>query len=167
MTAPSVSPWNLLQEQVARDRHYPWRVTVSCALLNRTTGTAAHRAAGTLFMLWPSPDKFLYWVRRSETERLVLRDVLQPLGLAGRREQLLERLTEDYLAGTDPAFCRGVGEYGRDAIEVFCKGNVFFARELSDTYLARYVSWRVTTGAPAVEWDEVGYIQWLSTVGEK
>lgn len=166
-----MSPYRLLQEHVDRDQHYPWRVLVSCALLNRTTGTAAHKAAGELFGLWPDP---VHWRFDFLAEKYdgtgsrqwqtvmdrCLGEVLQPLGLVNRRTELLHRMTADYLAGISPYDCRGAGRYACDALDVFCVGELL--RDPADHYLKAYVEWRRYARAERIEWDEVGHIEWLA-----
>src|SRR6185369_4151215 len=66
-----VSPLGLLQERVARDRHYPWRVLVVCALLNRTHRRQVRPMFEELFERAPTPEAML---------GADLSDLLRPLG---------------------------------------------------------------------------------------
>lgn len=163
-----MSPHRLLQEQVTRDLHYPWRVIVSCALLNRTTGQQAHRAAGELFQCWPDPthwgfDFFSEFRREdgwADAQEEYLRRILTPLGFVNRRTDLLHDMTVDYLAGIHPADCRGVGQYARDALALFCENRLDVTPD--DGHLIPYVEWRRSMPDYYVEWDEAGYVRWLA-----
>ena len=103
----------LVQELVSRDLHYPWRVIVSCALLNRTTGNQVRQVVSEIFARCRNPGDML---------TAELTDLLRPLGLYNRRAALLRRLTQDYLDGVPPALCHGVGQYARDALMLFVDG---------------------------------------------
>lgn len=150
----SMSPHGLVQERVARDLHLPWRVLVCCAFMNRTTKEQARPALSAFFAWWLTPDHFAF----TGPESVTLRRVLFPLGLSNRREGLLVRMTEDYLGGVSPYECSGVGEYVRDALGLFCAGEVP-TRRLSDHYLNAYCGWREEGGA-RIEWDEEGFLRW-------
>ena len=150
----SMSPLGLVQERVSRSRHFPWRVLVCCALLNRTTKEQARPALSAFFAWWPTPEYFAL----TGPTYAALRNLLAPLGLVNRRRELLIRMTDDYLAGASPYECFGVGEYARDALDLFCAGEVFAGA--ADHYLAGYARWRMF-GGRRVEWDEEGYLEWV------
>ena len=136
-----MSPHALVQERVARDRHYPWRVLVCCALLNLTSGAQVRPVIGPLFERCPTPDSMLL---------ADLSDLLSPLGLQRRRANVLRRLTWDYLAGKAP-LCYGCGQYALDAWALFVEGRTDL--DPADHWLRPYLDWRLS-GGPAVSWGE-------------
>lgn len=149
----SMSPLGLVQERVSRDLHFPWRVLVCCALLNRTTKEQARPALSALFACWPGPERFDLFARPHQ-----LCGLLAPLGLVGRREALLRRMTGDYLSRLSPYECFGVGEYARDALDLFCAGKILGAP--ADKWLRPYSDWRRAGGA-RIGWDEEAHLAWL------
>lgn len=155
-----MSPHGLVQERVSRDRHFPWRVIVCCAMLNRTTKEQARPALSAFFAWYPSPEA--HW-KGSGRGALALISLLQPLGLVNRRRELLTRMTDDYLAGASPYECFGVGQYARDALDLFCAGKYGgeLAHRPSDHYLWSYERWRRHGGA-RIEWDEEGYLAFVA-----
>lgn len=134
----TISPLALVQERVERDHHYPWRVLVCCALLNRTHGRQVRPMFQQLFRLCPTPLA----MRVVETELLV--ELIRPLGLYNRRAAALKRLTCDYMAGKPPEQCHGVGQYALDAWAIFVEGRVDL--DPADHYLKPYLEWRKQHG---------------------
>lgn len=150
------SPHDLVQERVSRDLHYPWRVIACCALLNRTQGAQVRPMLERFFAeLVPQPEKIF---------QADMRPLLEPLGLYSRREDLLRRLTWDYLAGAQPAECFGVGEYGRDAVALFVHGEQVHASAIADRWLRRYAQWRARGGWPLL-WDRPAHSAWRKRAG--
>lgn len=151
-----MSPHRLLQEQVTRDLHYPWRVIVCCALLNQTQGEQVRPMLDELFIRCPQPELMM-------TARLS--DLLQPLGLQDRRERLLRRMTWDYTTGAQPGECFGVGQYGRDALLLF----VHDVRPVGvrDPWLQKWRGWRYDhciKGHPIL-WDRKEHAAWRAASG--
>jgi methyl-CpG-binding domain protein 4 len=132
-----------VQERVDRDRHYPWRVLVCCALLNRTTGAQVRPMVGRLFALCPTPAALLVCPDRH------LLPLLVPLGLYNRRLALLRRLTLDWAEGKPPQQCHGVGQYALDAWALFVEGRTDV--EPADHFLKPYLEWRKNHGNK-IEW---------------
>lgn len=120
-----------MQERVGRDEHYPWKVMVLCALLNRTGRKQVRPMFERLFEACPDPEAML---------RADLEGLLRPLGLQNRRAELLRRLTRDHLAGRPAAECHGVGRYALDALAIFVEGR----RDVrpADHFLKPYLRWR-------------------------
>lgn len=134
----TVSPIGLVQERVERDCHYPWRVLVCCALLNRTTGAQVRAMFEAFFRACPTPAALLL------ADDGVLLPMLQPLGLYNRRLSLLRRLTRDYRDGKPPEECHGVGQYALDAWAIFVEGRTDL--EPADHMLKPYLEWRKANG---------------------
>lgn len=151
-----MSPLGLVQERVGRDRHFPWRVLVCCALLNQTSKEQVRPMLGAFFAWYDHPE-----VLSGEFEispRPLVR-LLTPLGLVNRRTRLLVRLTDEYLSGESPYECFGAGRYARDALDLFCAGRADV--EPGDHWLRPYRDWRRAGGA-RIEWDERGYLEWVA-----
>lgn len=150
----SMSPHGLVQERVARDLHYPWRVLVCCAFMNRTTKEQARPALAAFFAVYPTPEAL---ARGPGIGAAVLNAVFRPLGLEVRRSFTIARMTDEYLARVSPHECFGSGQYARDALALFCAGNVIV--DPTDHYLGLYAAWRFR-GGPRIEWDEEGFLEW-------
>lgn len=138
--AGGVSPLALAQERVPRGEHYPWRVLVTCALLNQTQGEQVRPILGRLFARCPHPSDMVVQD---------LRSMLRPLGLQNRRAYVLRTLSLDCLAGSPPEACYGVGRYALDAYALFVDGRTDVEPE--DRWLREYLDWRLA-GWPALRW---------------
>jgi methyl-CpG-binding domain protein 4 len=130
----------LVQERVARDRHYPWRVLVCCALLNRTGRSQVRPMFEALFGSCRTP---------ADAAGADLASLLKPLGLQNRRAETLRRLSADYAAGKPPQDCHGVGRYAMDAWAIFVEGRTDVRP--SDHFLRPYLAWRKKHGT-GIEW---------------
>ena len=126
-----------MQERVARDGHYPWRVLVLCALLNRTGRKQVRPMFEAFFEAFPTPQQLL---RRQDR----LGEFLRPLGLWRRRAEGLTRLTQDYLDGKPPEGCYGVGRYALDAHAIFVEGRTDVRP--TDHFLKPYLVWKKRHG---------------------
>lgn len=139
----TISPYRCIQELVERDELYPWRVMVVCKLLNQTHGRQVRPMIHDFFLLWPTPRKLLDEVDGS------IEAFIRPLGFANRRTTALRRMSREYLDGTPPERCYGVGQYCRDALAIFVHGRTDV--EPTDTWLKPYLEWR-KHGGPRVKW---------------
>lgn len=111
----------MLQELYADD---PWRLIVSCILLNQTTRRQVDRVRGILFAMWPSPDR----MAQADTEQLAT--VLHPLGFFNQRADRLKKLSLRWCElQAELGFCDwdeevlaalpGVGPYALDSYRIF------------------------------------------------
>jgi len=144
--ALKTSPLNCIQELAPRDAHYPWRVMVTCILLNQTHGRQVRPIIDELWKLLPHPGKVL---SLSSEEADKLRLLLRPLGLVNRRSHALYCNARDYVAGVPLHNCYGMGQYGRDAIDIFVHGKTDL--QPTDKWLTPYLEWR-RSGGSAVQW---------------
>lgn len=126
-----------MQERVPRDDVYPWRVLVLCALLNRTGRRQVRPMFERFFATFQSPEALA--AAGPSLEKL-----LSPLGLGARRASLLRRLSSDYASGVAPERCHGVGQYARDALAIFVRGDL--SVRSADGFLGKYVTWRKRHG---------------------
>lgn len=133
----TTSPYSLVQERVRGTSDYPWKVIVLCALMNRTHARQVRPIVRELFAMWPTPDEM---ARASAN----LEDLIRPLGFVNRRAKAIRRMSADYARGCSPYYCAGVGQFGKDALDVFVHGRTNVRPK--DGFLEKYVEW-VKTGA--------------------
>lgn len=130
--AEIVSPYGMVQERVAKDELYPWRIIVTCSLMNRTHARQVRPIMKVLFDMWPNA-----WCMARASPNL--EDLIRGLGFVNRRSTALRAMSSDYANGTSPAACRGVGEFGQDALKVFVDGNTSIHPR--DGFLGKYLDW--------------------------
>lgn len=135
-----------IQELCPRDHHYPWRVMVTCILLNQTHGRQVRPIMDRLWKLLPTPQALL---TASADQTSELNQLLRPLGFLNRRSSTLLRMTRDYLDGKDPHHCYGIGKYASDALDLFVYGQTDV--KPTDQWLEPYLQWR-RDGGPRVNW---------------
>lgn len=146
-----VSPLRTIQELVPKDMHYPWRVMVTCSLLNQTHGRGVRPMIDKFFETWPDPDTFM----RAALDQVYT--LIQPLGFGNRRTSGLKRMTQDYRMLKRWQECYGVGPYALDALDLFAIGKTNVRP--ADTWLVPYLAWR-EAGGPQVFWDKEGHAAW-------
>lgn len=127
------SPYSLVQERVRGSSDYPWKVIVLCALMNRTHARQVRPIMGELFSTWANPYSMSCAGR-------ALENLIRPLGFYNQRAKTLRRMSEDYAQFVHVEKCRGVGQFGRDAVRIFVYGECDF--EPNDGFLGKYVRWR-------------------------
>ncbi|KAL6776890.1 hypothetical protein ACKKBF_B03885 [Auxenochlorella protothecoides x Auxenochlorella symbiontica] len=135
---PPISPYGLLEEELYPD---PWKLLVACMLLNKTTSRAVRSVIWTLFDMCPGP------LVAAATHVARIQALIQPLGLANKRAEAIQRLSWDYAHKDwrDPQELHGVGRYGADAYHMFCRG-LWREVEPEDKDLRRYRDWLLATG---------------------
>jgi hypothetical protein len=146
------SPLDTIQEQVAKDLHYPWRVLVVCTFLNQTHGRGVRPMIHEFFRRVPMPEDMI------GVEHEQIDDLLRPLGFKNRRFVTLYRMTRDYLDGKPYREMYGVGPYALDSIDLFVEGKTDGLNP-KDTWLRPYLAWR-RAGGEAVRWDRDGHMKW-------
>lgn len=149
-----ISPLNCIQELAPRDDdHYPWRVMVTCILLNQTHGRQVRPMIDEFWRQVPVPNKLM---NLTTEERSELRKLLQPLGFVNRRMNALVRNATDYITLVPLHECYGMGKYGQDAIDLFVHGKISNVRP-ADKWLLPYLEWR-RAGGPAVKWGQIEHV---------
>ncbi|KAL6783889.1 hypothetical protein ACKKBG_A03885 [Auxenochlorella protothecoides x Auxenochlorella symbiontica] len=135
---PPISPYGLLEEELYPD---PWKLLVACMLLNKTTSRAVRSVIWTLFDMCPGP------LVAAVTHVARIQALIQPLGLANKRAEAIQRLSWEYAHKDwrDPQELHGVGRYGADAYHMFCRG-LWREVEPEDKDLRRYRDWLLATG---------------------
>ncbi|KAL7252343.1 hypothetical protein ACSBR1_007012 [Camellia fascicularis] len=133
---------SLLQEDHAHD---PWRVLVTCMLLNRTTSVQAGQVISELFSLCPNAKTALE-VATEEIEK-----VIQTLGLQRKRAVMIHRFSQEYLGEcwTHVTQLHGVGKYAANAYAIFCTGKWDRVRP-TDRMLNKYWSFLCSNRATMI-----------------
>lgn len=107
----------LLQERFRGD---PWKIGVSCILLNQTTRTQVDRAVDLLFEEYPTPEI----LSRARLKNLA--ELFAQQGLQWIKAYRVIRFSDDYLSwdgsrATAPLLF-GVGQYALDSLDLFHYG---------------------------------------------
>ena len=114
---PPVSPYGLLEEELYKD---PWKLFVSCILLNKTSAVQVRQVIWDLFKEYPTPQDMI----RAPPHELEQR--IMPLGLYRKRAVTLQRLSREYISTDEwkdaPEILHGIGKYACDAYRIFCLG---------------------------------------------
>lgn len=136
-TPRETSPYSLIQEHLRDD---PWRLLVAVIMLNQTSARQARPVWEKFFERFPCPEE-LYSIPpdRALPE---LEDLLHPIGFYRRRAERLWIMTEQYLFdwdGKDPLDLHGIGKYGADSFNMFCRG--YLVLDVQDKELRNYVRW--------------------------
>jgi endonuclease III len=138
----------LLQLRYLED---PWRLLVSCILLNRTQRKQVDRVVDELFRRYPDAAA----LARAQHESLTA--LLRPLGLAEQRSVRLVQFSRDWLRLgahelTEREFvarlgaASGVGAYALDSYRMFVLGEWASVRP-RDKELRRWREWRLRVDA--------------------
>ena len=112
---PPVSPYGLLEEDFYDE---PWKLLLSCILLNKTSAVQVRQVVFRLFQLYPTPERLI------EASTSELETLLQPLGLFRKRAVAIQRFSKEYIEKDwkDPKELYGIGKYASDAYAIFCLG---------------------------------------------
>lgn len=130
---PPPSPFGLLEEELYSD---PWKLLVSCMLLNKTTASQVRNVIWKLFSKCPNPQAAM---AANTTDLEVL---LHPLGLFRKRALAIQKLSEEYLNSNwqRPEELHGIGKYAADAYYIFVRGEWRDVHP-EDKDLKKYKSW--------------------------
>lgn len=126
------SPYGMVQERVDKGPLHPWRIVVTACLMNRTHARQVRPILRPLFEMWPTPVEMAH-------ASMNLEDLIRSLGFGNKRAPYLRGMSRDYSCGIPARTCYGVGQFGRDCIDVFVNG--IFDLRPKDGYLAKYCDW--------------------------
>lgn len=116
----------------------PWKVLLSCILLNRTTKEQVEPVLEKLLKKYPTPLK----MSRAKAESLS--KIIQPLGLHNQRGKTLkifsQQVVESGITKENIRSLRGVGQYAEDAYLIFFHGSMKVPSQ--DYALKNYVTWK-------------------------
>lgn len=100
----------LIQEDYRDD---PWKMLVSCILLNQTTNAAVRKILPDLFRRWPNARAM------SEANIDELSEILRPLGLFNIRSRSIRNMSIGMLDNRPFGSLAGVGKYALDSLRMF------------------------------------------------
>jgi methyl-CpG-binding domain protein 4 len=104
--------------------HYlgdPWKIMISCILLNQTTNVQVRPVVRQLFERFPTPDSF------NLNHHLEIANILKPCGFQNIKAKRIIDFTRVWNSGErDPNKFPGIGPYARDAWKIFVEGKKDF-----------------------------------------
>eukprot|EP00520_Triparma_pacifica_P013562 CAMPEP_0118657720 /NCGR_PEP_ID=MMETSP0785-20121206/14174_1 /TAXON_ID=91992 /ORGANISM="Bolidomonas pacifica, Strain CCMP 1866" /LENGTH=187 /DNA_ID=CAMNT_0006550667 /DNA_START=66 /DNA_END=626 /DNA_ORIENTATION=- len=138
------SPFGLLEELTFHD---PWRLLLTCILLNRTTRRQVDKVIDEFFEAWPTYQALLENGTRSSISVCI-----QPCGMWMKRAEHILRYSLEYksldttsdtseLGEAEVKGLTGCGDYAWDAYRIFVKGETegFVSK---DHALNMYMEWK-------------------------
>lgn len=127
--------FGLIQEEFVHD---PWKLLVTCCLLNLTNIRKVWDVIDELFEQYPS------WRAVNDCAFDDLVKLLKPLGLQRRRAKSIIALSNAYANSTvDVITLPGVGKYASDSYKIFVEKN--YDVQPTDKELIKYLKWVSTT----------------------
>ena len=100
--------------------HYlgdPWKIMISCILLNQTTNTQVRPVIVDLFNRFPTPNS----IDRSLLSEISY--IIRSTGFQNVKAKRIVDFTESWKSGQrDPEKFPGIGPYGRDSWKIFVQG---------------------------------------------
>jgi methyl-CpG-binding domain protein 4 len=125
--------FGLIQEDYLDD---PWKILMSCIMLNQTSHKQVKPLIKNFFHLYPTPDSIL------EADHDVLVNFIRPLGLYNRRARTMKKFSNAYKhfdKRDDPKKLPGIGQYGADAYNILVNHN--YSIVPNDGPLNSYMEW--------------------------
>lgn len=100
--------------------HYlgdPWKIMISCILLNQTTNTQVRPVIVNLFDRFPTPNS----IDRSHLSEIS--HIIRSTGFQNVKAKRIIDFTESWNSGErNPENFPGIGPYGRDSWKIFVQG---------------------------------------------
>lgn len=138
----------------------PWRVLVSCILLNVTTRKQVDRVVDDLFQAWPSAEEM------ANAQLGYLEDKIESLGLGHQRAQRIKKLSTVWASFERMSYADsgrlfwppksnvvkdlpGVGRYALDSYKIFVLGEDLDPYAVFDKELRAYLIERRNGGGQA------------------
>lgn len=129
-----LSPYNLLQEIYIDN---PWKIMMSCIMLNLTNRRQVDSVRDELFRRWDGPEAM------SDADLNELEDIIRPLGLYKKRALTIKRFSDEWVNKNDIkkiSDLHGIGQYASDSWDIFVMGEL--PDSVKDHVLTKYVRWR-------------------------
>jgi adenine-specific DNA glycosylase len=108
---------DLIQSHFDGDEHQGWKVLIACMSLNLTRREQAEPVLAALFKMFPTPEAM------AGARRVVLEEMMKPLGLWKCRAKRAKRLSQDWIRFRDGEIgldeIHGVGLYAIDSYNYF------------------------------------------------
>jgi endonuclease III len=112
-----VEVYGLIEGRYPND---PWKVIVSCILLNLTCCHQVRPMISDFFKKYDKPEDII----NDDDENI--KEMIKPLGLYNRRTKTLKKFSIDYLNNVSIEKCYGVGLYAYQAYLIFIKNKMNF-----------------------------------------
>ena len=104
--------------------HYeddPWKIMISCILLNQTSNVQVRPVIKKFFEVFPTPNSL------NESHQNLISSILQPTGFQNVKAKRIVNFTRVWNSGErDPNKFPGIGPYGRDSWKIFIEGKTNF-----------------------------------------
>lgn len=104
--------------------HYlgdPWKIMITCILLNQTTNVQVRPVIRQLFARFPTPNSL------NESHVQEISQILKPCGFQNVKAKRILDFTNTWNSGErDPNKFPGIGPYARDAWKIFVEGKTDF-----------------------------------------
>lgn len=106
----------LIQEQYRKD---PWKMLVSCILLNQTNNHQVRPILDCLFELIPDPES------AASCDPFKIAETIKSTGLQNIKTSRIQRMSQKWIDGFEK-ICElpGIGNYGKDSWEIFINNNL-------------------------------------------
>ena len=115
--------------------HYeddPWKIMISCILLNQTSNVQVRPVIKKFFEIFPTPNSL------NESHQNLISSILQPTGFQNVKSKRIINFTSVWNSGErDPNKFPGIGPYGRDSWKIFIEGKTDFSP--ADKKLSAYL----------------------------
>jgi methyl-CpG-binding domain protein 4 len=115
--------------------HYeddPWKIMISCILLNQTSNVQVRPVIKKFFEVFPTPNSL------NESHQNLISSILQPTGFQNVKARRIINFTNVWNLGErDPNKFPGIGPYGRDSWKIFIEGKTDFSP--ADKKLSAYL----------------------------
>jgi methyl-CpG-binding domain protein 4 len=115
--------------------HYeddPWKIMISCILLNQTSNVQVRPVIQKFFEVFPTPNSL------NESHQNLISSILQPTGFQNVKARRIINFTNVWNLGErDPNKFPGIGPYGRDSWKIFIEGKTDFSP--ADKKLSAYL----------------------------
>lgn len=125
----------LFQEEYRAD---PWAMLCCVIMLNQTNARQLRGIHHEFFRRWPDP------ISLALADPTAVEAMIAPLGLQRRRARSLIRMSAMYAFlwdGHTAADLPGIGKYGNDSYEIFCRGRLDVP--VDDKELRKYLAWKL------------------------
>jgi methyl-CpG-binding domain protein 4 len=115
--------------------HYlgdPWKIMISCILLNQTTNIQVRPVIINLFNRFPTPNSI------TKSDEFEIASIIRSTGFQNVKARRIIAFTQSWNSGErNPDKFPGIGPYGRDSWKIFIEGKTDFHPE--DKKLSAYL----------------------------
>lgn len=120
---------DLIQTHYLND---PWRIMISCIMLNQTSNVQVRPVIKRFFEAFPTPNSL------NESHQNLISTILQPTGFQNVKAKRIINFTKVWNSGErDPNKFPGIGPYAKDSWKIFIEGETNFSP--ADKKLSAYL----------------------------